>query len=270
MAVREPSVGVPGGLLLLIVIACFLVPTLAHLPDPSTGHLRDYLLPIGSPGHPLGTNELGNDMLSRLLTGGQVSIVVGTLATALGFGVGTLFGTVAGVSGGAIDALFMRIVDTIFAFPGLVLALAIAAYLGPGEMHTVWAIGFFGIAGFARLARGQTVRVRNRDYVLAGRNAGAGTIRTIVGHIIPNVLPPILTFALFSVGVAMVVEAGLSYLGLGVQIPQPSWGNIIRAGQNYWVRAPQIVLMPSALLFLTVLSLNLVADGLRRRLAVDQ
>lgn len=268
-AFLDPAVGWPAALFAAIVLACFVAPVVVPLPNPSTGNLQDYLLPIGSQGHLLGTNELGNDMLSRLLYGGRVSLIVGILATALGFAAGTLLGTIAGFYGKVIDAAVMRVVDTIFAFPSLILALAIAAYLGPSELHTVWAIAFFSVAGFARLARAQTVRVRNLDYVVAARVAGARAGRSILMHVIPNVMPSLLAYALFSVGIAMVVEAGLSYLGLGIRVPDPSWGNIIKSGQDSWARAPQLVVMPSVLLFLTVLSLNLLADGLRRRLAVD-
>lgn len=268
-AFLDPAVGVPALLFAAILVACFVVPAVFPIPNPNSGSLVDHLLPIASRGHPLGTNELGNDMLSRLLYGGRVSLVVGLLATAIGFVVGTLLGTIAGFQRGLVDVAVMRVVDTIFAFPGLILALVIAAYLGPSEMHTVWAIAFFSIAGFARLGRAQTVRVRNHDYLVAARMTGSRPWRTILTHILPNVMPPLLTYALFSVGIAMVVEAGLSYLGLGIQVPNPSWGNIIRSGQDSWATAPQLVIMPSALLFLTVLSLNLMADGLRRRLAVD-
>jgi peptide/nickel transport system permease protein len=260
---RRPGVAIPGAILLLIVVACFFGPTLLGLPDPSVGHLADYNLPIGSPGHLLGTNNLGNDLLSRLLTGGQVSITVGISATLLGMVVGVPLGALAGHNGGVVEAVLMRIVDALAAFPGLILALAIAAYLGPDEWHTVLALGFFSIAGFARLAYAQTGRVRNRDYVVAAQTTGVKTSKIVFAHILPNISAPIISFALAGVGIAMVAEAGLSFLGLGVQIPQPSWGNLISSGQKFLGTAPQLVILPSAMLFLTVLCLNLLADGLR-------
>jgi peptide/nickel transport system permease protein len=260
---RRPGVAIPGAILLLIVVACFFGPTLLSLPNPSVGRLADYNLPIGSPGHPLGTNNLGNDMLSRLLTGGQVSITVGVAATLMGMIIGIPLGAVAAYNGGAVEATMMRIVDALAAFPGLILALAIAAYLGPDEWHTVLALGFFSIAGFARLSYAQTSRVRHRDYVIAARTTGVKTPTIVFAHILPNISAPLISFALAGVGIAMVAEAGLSFLGLGVQIPQPSWGNLISSGQKFLGTSPQLVILPALMLFATVLCLNLLADGLR-------
>jgi peptide/nickel transport system permease protein len=268
VGLRDPGVAVPGIVLLLVVLACFLGPAILGLPDPSVGRLQDYLLPIGSPGHPLGTNNLGNDMLSRLLNGGQVSITVGLCATLLGMFIGVPLGAVAGYRGGLIEAAIMRLFDSLAAFPGLILALAIAAYLGPSEWHTVLALGFFGIAGFGRLTHGQTVRVRVRDYVVAARTTGIGTGRIVVQHIIPNISAPIISYALSAAGMAMAAEAGLSFLGLGVLIPQPSWGNIISSGQKFLATAPQLVIMPAVLLFITILCLNLLTDSIRSNEAV--
>lgn len=261
---------VPSGVLALIVLACFAGPTVLGLPNPDVGELHDRLLPVGSAGHILGTNNLGNDMLSRLLHGGQVSIIVGVVSTAIGFGIGVVLGTVAGYYRGVVEATFMRIFDVLFAFPGLILALAIATYLGPSLIHTIWAISFFGIAGFGRLARGLTVRVRNLDYVRAARVAGARGPGIVFGHILPNILPALFTFAMFGVGIAMVAEAGLSFLGLGIQIPRPSWGNLISSGQDYLSSAPALIIQPAVALFITVLCINLVTDGLRDRLGLER
>jgi peptide/nickel transport system permease protein len=263
-------VSIPSAILALIVLACFAGPFVFGLPNPDAGNLQDRLLPIGSPGHLLGTNNLGNDMLSRLLHGGQVSIIVGVVATAIGFSIGVVLGTIAGYYRGAVEATFMRIFDVLFAFPGLILALAIATYLGPSLTHTIWAIAFFGIAGFGRLARGLTVRVRNLEYVRAARVAGARGGRIVFGHILPNILPPLMTFAMFGVGVAMVAEAGLSFLGLGIQIPRPSWGNLIASGQDYLSSDPMLIVLPAVALFITVLCINLVTDSLRDRLGLER
>lgn len=267
---RDPAVAVPGAIFVIIVLACFLGPTVFHLENPNIGNLKDYTLPIGSHGHILGTNNLGNDMLSRLLHGGQVSLLVGFCATGLGFFTGIILGTTAGFCGGIIETVMMRVFDTLFAFPGLILALAIAAYLGPSVIHTIWAISFFSIAGFGRLSRGQTVRVRNFDYVVAAKAAGVPPLKMIFSHILPNVMPPLLAFAMFGVGGAMVAEAALSYLGLGIQVPQPSWGNLIASGDSYLATDPALVFMPAICLFMAVCSVNLFADSLRRRLALDR
>jgi len=269
-AFRDPAVALPAGLLAAIVLICFFGPWIGGLSDPNTGNFANALKPIGAPGFLLGTNQLGNDMLSRVLHGGQVSIVVGVGATAVGMTVGTLLGMTAGFYGGFIGATIMRVFDTFLAFPGLILALAIADFLGPSESHTILAISFFGISSYGRLSRSQTLGMRHRDFVTAAKSNGARPRRIILGHILPNVMPPLLAYAMITIGVAMLIEAALSYLGLGIRPPQPSWGNLISSGQSELQRAPQLVLEPSVALFLTVLSLNLLADSLRRRLAQDR
>ncbi|HEY6495907.1 MAG TPA: ABC transporter permease [Trebonia sp.] len=269
-ALRDPGVVIPAGLLILIVLACFAGPALFGAPSPTVGNLTQYLLPLGSPGHLLGTNQLGNDMLSRMLYGGRVSIEIGLAATAVSLVIGVLLGAFCGYLGGAADMIMMRILDILFAFPNIVLAMAIAAYLGPSVIHTIWAISAFAVAGFGRLARAQTVKIRQLDYVVAARSGGASTWRIVTSHIIPGISGPLMTFALIVVGQAMLIEAGLSYLGLGVPIPQPSWGNLISSAQNYVAQAPQLLIMPAVALFVTIASINLLADGLRRRFALDR
>lgn len=266
-AFRDPGVTIPGAVLLFIVLMCFLGPYALRLPSPNVGDLTQGLRPIGTPGHPLGTNNLGNDMLSRLLHGGQASILVGIVATGMGFFAGVVLGALAGVLGGIFEAAIMRIFDALYAFPALIIALAIAAYLGPSIFHTMIAIAAFTISGFGRLARAQTVRVRNFDYIMAARSFGVSEIRIVFLHVIPNIFSPLLSLAMFRIGEAMVAEAGLSYLGLGIQIPNPSWGNLISSGQPYLTRQPSLLWLPSLGLFCTVLAITLLSDGLRRRLA---
>lgn len=269
-ALRDPGVAVPAAILVLLVLACFAGPALFGVPDPTTGNLQQYLKPLGTPGHLLGTNQLGNDMLSRMLYGGRVSIEIGLAATAISLVIGVALGAFCGYLGGAADAIMMRILDILFAFPNIVLAMAMAAYLGPSVVHTIWAISVFGVAGFGRLARAQTVKIRQLDYVVAARSGGASTWRIVTTHIVPGISRPLMTYALITIGHAMLIEAGLSYLGLGVPIPQPSWGNLISSAQNYVVQAPQLLIMPAVALFVTIASINLLADGLGRRLAVDR
>jgi peptide/nickel transport system permease protein len=269
-ALRDPGVAIPAGILVLLVLACFAGPALFGVPNPTTGNLEQYLRPLGTPGHLLGTNQLGNDMLSRMLYGGRVSIEIGLAATAISLVVGVAVGAFCGYLGGAADAIMMRILDILFAFPNIVLAMAIAAYLGPSVMHTIWAISVFGVAGFGRLARAQTVKIRQLDYVVAARSGGASTWRIVTTHIVPGISGPLMTYALITIGHAMLIEAGLSYLGLGVPIPQPSWGNLISSAQNYVVQAPQLLIMPAVALFVTIASINLLADGLGRRLSLDR
>jgi peptide/nickel transport system permease protein len=260
-----PAVGIPGLVFVLIVLACFAGPQLFGLPSPNAGTLTETMRPLGAPGHLLGTNALGNDELSRLLYGGRVSLIVGFGATAISLAVGALLGMSACYFGGFYETVIMRLFDTLLAFPSLILALTIADYLGPSLRNTVFAISLFGISQFGRLSWTQTLRIRNRDFVAAPRADGAKGRRIIGGHILPNVLPPLLGLALFSVGTAMILEAGLSYLGLGIAQPNPSWGNMIADGQQYLYQAPRLVIMPCVALVLTVVSLNLMADAVQRR-----
>jgi len=260
-----PSVAIPGLVFAAIVLACFAGPLVFGLPSPNAGTLTDTMKPLGAPGHLLGTNALGNDELSRLLYGGRVSLIVGVGATAISLTVGSLLGMSACYLGGFYEKVIMRLFDTLLAFPSLILALAIADYLGPSLRNTVIAISLFGISQFGRLAWSQTLRIRNRDFVAAPRADGAKGRRIILGHILPNVMPPLLGLALFSVGTAMMLEAGLSYLGLGIAQPNPSWGNMIADGQQYLYQAPRLVIMPCVALVLTIVSLNLTADAVQRR-----
>jgi peptide/nickel transport system permease protein len=269
-AFRDPAVSIPAAVLVIILLLCFLGPIVFGLPDPNLDNLSAITLHPGAPGHLLGTNNLGNDMWSRVLNGGKVSIVVGIGATAIGMAIGTTLGMTAGYFGGFVEAAISRMFDVFLAFPGLVLALAIADFLGPSEWHTIFAISFFGISTYGRLSRSQTLGVRHRDYVVAARANGAKPRRIIFGHILPNILPPLLAYAMFTVGVAMLVEAALSYLGLGIRPPQPSWGNLIATGQPLLTSEPYLVIEPSVALFITVLSLNLLGDSLRQRLGADR
>jgi peptide/nickel transport system permease protein len=264
---RRTAIVVPAVILVLMVLLCFFGPTVFGLPPASTGNLANYLLPIGSPGHLLGTNTFGNDMLSQLLTGGRVSITVSAAATALGLVLGSLIGMVAGYYEGIVGGVLMRVLDVIFAFPDIVLAIAIAAYLGPSMTNAIWAIGFFGIAGFGRVARAQTLRVTHLDFVVAARASGQSAPRILLTHIWPNIAGRVLTYALVALGYAMMAEAALSFLGLGVPTPTPSWGNIIGTNQSYLSNAPQLIWEPALLIFITIASVNLLGDALQEKRA---
>jgi peptide/nickel transport system permease protein len=256
---------IPVGFLVLMVLACFVWPEIYHLPSPTRGNLAQPLVPPLSPGHLLGTDQVGNDILSRLLYGGRVSLEVGLGTTAIGIFIGGGLGTLAAVRGGAFEAVVMRILEIFLSFPSLVLAIVVSTYLGPSELHVIWAISFFAIPAFGRLARANTLRVRGQTFVLAATLLGTRDRRMLFRHIAPNVAPQLMTFGLLGIGVAIMVEAALSFLGLGVPPPAPSWGNMISAGQAALTSAPDLVLIPSAFLFATVLALNLVGDALRTR-----
>jgi peptide/nickel transport system permease protein len=266
---RRTAILVPAGLLVLMVLLCFLGPTVFGLPPASSGMLSNYLLPFGSPGHLLGTNTFGNDMLAQLLVGGRVSITVSVAATALGLVIGSLAGMIAGYYEGIVGGVLMRVLDVIFAFPDIVLAIAIAAYLGPSMTNAIWAIGFFGIAGFGRVARAQTLRVTHQDFVVAARSSGSSGLRIMLTHIWPNIAGRVMAYALVALGYAMMAEAALSFLGLGVPTPTPSWGNIIGTNQSYLSVAPQLIWMPAVLIFITIASANLLGDALQEKRARD-
>lgn len=265
---RDFGVSIPGAILVVIALACFIGPALLHVQGPNAGLIQNPLVPFGSAKHLLGTDNIGNDMVSRLMFGGRISLEVGLATTTLGVSIGTLIGMLAGYIGGLFDALIMRALDVMLAFPGIILALAIVTWLGASEVNVIFALSFFAIPYYARLSRGQTLNTKHRDYVTAARISGAGVARVIRQHVFRNVLPTLLTVSMLTIGTVMLAEAGLSYLGLGIRPPEPSWGNLITTGQTYMTTQPGLLLEPAACIFLTVLNLNLLGDGLRRRVAL--
>lgn len=259
------GIWIPSAMLVVIIAACFLGPVLFNVPGPNVGDIGSARLPPLSPGHILGTDDLGNDVLSRCLYGGRVSIVVGFFSVALGLVVGGTLGMFAGYKGGVADGVISRILDMFLAFPSLVLAIAVATYLGPSERNVIFAIAFFTVPAFARLARANTLRLRNLDFMVASSLIGQKDRRIIFGHVVPNVLPSLVTFGLLTVAVAMIIEAALDYLGVGVRPPAPSWGSMIAGGQSDLSNAPWIVFVPGSFLFVTVAFVNLLGDAVRAR-----
>jgi peptide/nickel transport system permease protein len=266
---RQPEVLYPAIYLLIIVLVCFIGPLVLPLPSPVHNDLSNTLAKPFSKGHLLGTDNLGQDVLSRLIYGGRVSLEVGACAVAIGMFVGTTIGTTAAYKGGWVDAVVMRCLDVLLAFPALILALAIADILGASIRNVIIAISFFTIPAYARLSRGETLRMRDREYVVASRGMGSKTVKILFGHLFPNVVPVVMTVAFLQVGTAMLTEAALSFLGLGVPIPTPSWGNMIQVGQNYLETDPWLVLIPSFFLFTTILALNLIGNGVREVLTSE-
>lgn len=259
------SVYLPAGLLVLIIAACFLYPLVVNVPPPVGGSVLDAGLPAGTPGHPLGTDASGNDLFSRLLYGGRVSLEVGVATQAIGMVFGGLIGMIAGYSRGLLAAVLMRVLDILIAFPSLVLALAIAEGLGPGELHVIWALSFYSVPAFARLARAATLRLRESNFMLAASLSGTPRWRIVLLHLAPNLLPQQLTFALLGAGVAIIQEGALSFLSLGVPPPGASWGNMIASGMQTMSVRPSLVLLPCLALLITVAALNLTGDALRAR-----
>jgi peptide/nickel transport system permease protein len=214
--------------------------------------------------HPLGTDNLGRDMSSRIIYGTRVSLQVGVIAVAMAVAFGTTFGLIAGYVGGIVDDVIMRFVDAVQAFPGLILALGLAAALGPSIQNVMIAIGFISSPAIARLTRAQTLWVRETEYVAAAKVTGASPWIIIRRHIWPNVTAPIIVQATLLVATAIVTEASLSFLGVGVQPPTPSWGSMLRTGSEYLETAPWIAFGPGVAIFATVLAFNFIGDGLRR------
>jgi peptide/nickel transport system permease protein len=259
------GVTVPAVMIASIFGVCFIWPLIGPVPQPTGGNILNANLPAFSPGHFLGTDPVGNDEWSRLLYGGRTSLEIGLAVNGIGMLLGGLLGALAAYLGGVRDAVIMRILDVLIAFPSLVLAIAVAQGLGPGELHTIWALCFFSVPAFARIARAASLRVREHTFMVASRLSGTSHWRVLARHVAPNILPQLITFALLGMGITIILEGALSFLGLGIPAPAPSWGNMIAAGQGILSAEPRYVLIPSAALFITVISFNLLGDGLRAR-----
>jgi peptide/nickel transport system permease protein len=247
--------------LLLILIAIF-APILAPH-DPITQDLSRRLLPPLTPGNPLGTDDFGRDILSRILYGSRTTLYIVMLVILTAPVVGLVIGTVAGYFGGWIDVVLMRITDIFLAFPKLILALALVAVLGPGMENAVLAIALTSWPPYARVARAETLTVRRSDYIAAVRLQGAGAARIIWGHIIPMCLPSVIIRVTLDMAGVILTAAGLGFLGLGVQPPLPEWGLMISAGRKYLFEQWWVATMPGLAIFIVSLGFNLLGDGLR-------
>lgn len=259
------GIWLPAFLVVAILFLCFLWPLIGSVPAPTNGTILNANLPSFSPGHLLGTDATGNDEWSRLLYGGRASLEVSAAVTAIGLLIGGVLGAFAGYVGGWRDGVIMRLLDVLIAFPALVLAVAIAERLGPGEVHTIWALSFFSIPAIARIARAATLGVREQNYIVAAGLSGTGHTRTLLRHIAPNILPQLMTFAFLGMGIVIVLEGALSFLGLGIPAPAPSWGNMIAQGEGILSAQPKFTMLPSAALFITVIAFNLLGESLRAR-----
>jgi peptide/nickel transport system permease protein len=250
------------GLLMVgsVLGAAVLAPWLAPFP-PAEQRLELRLQPPSAT-HPLGLDELGRDVLSRLLLGARVSMTVGFAVVALASSLGALIGALAGYAGGLADALLMRVTDVFFAFPGILLAIALVAVLGPALPHVVLALVVTGWVGYARLVRGQVLKLRGEEFVLAARAAGAPGSRLLLRHLLPNLLPLLVVQATLGMAGAVLAEAGLSFLGLGQPPPGASWGAMINAGRAHLLGAPHVALFPGLAILWTVLGLNFLGDAL--------
>jgi peptide/nickel transport system permease protein len=218
----------------------------------------------------LGYDELGRPVADRLISGARTSFFVSLCVVALGVSVGGILGVSSAYLSGWIDHTFVRVVDVMLAFPGLLLAIALAGALGPGIGNVILALGIVGWVGYARLARGQVLALKHADHVLAAQAIGAPPMRIILRHLLPLITAPLIVEASFGVASAIIAEAGLSFLGLGVQPPTASWGSMIRDGTRYMLVAPHLVIVPGLTLMAVVLAANMLGDWLRDRLDVKQ
>jgi peptide/nickel transport system permease protein len=255
-----------GAVVGLVVIAVMIVlALLAPLLAPYDPIATSWTLVRKPPSalHWFGTDDLGRDILSRVIYGTRASLMAGAISVGIAFGVGVPVGLLSGYRGGFVDALISRITDAMLACPFLILAIALAAFLGPSLSNAMIAIGITTTPIFVRLTRGQTLNVKMEDYVEAARAVGTPPWRIAWMHILPNIMPALLVQATLSIAAAIIAEAALSFLGLGQQPPLPSWGSMLNAAQRFLTNAPWMALWPGLGIFLVVLSFNLVGDGLR-------
>jgi peptide/nickel transport system permease protein len=251
-----------SGLLLTVVLV--VVALAAPLLAPHDPSVQDTSRRLEAPSneHPLGLDDLGRDVLSRIVWGARVSLRVGFSVVILASLVGVTLGAISGYFGGIIDVLVMRLCDILLAFPGILLAIALVAVLGPSLNNVILALASIGWVGYARLVRGQVLKVREMEYVTAAKAMGAKSPRVIVLHVLPNVINPVIVMATLGLAGAILAEAALSFLGLGVQPPTPSWGAMLTSGRRYLGLANHLAIFPGAAIMLAVMGLNFLGDGL--------
>jgi peptide/nickel transport system permease protein len=259
---RDPVAIAAAAVLLLIILAAVFAPWLAPA-DPYKASMIKRLLPIGSEGHWLGTDELGRDMVTRLMYGGRLSLVMGIVPVLAAFLIGTGIGLFAGYVGGKVNMLIMRTLDIFYAFPSVLLAVAIAGALGPGLSNSLLALTLVFVPQVVRVAESVTTQVRSLDYVEAARMSGAGALTIIRVHVLGNVLGPIFVYATGLLSVSMILASGLSFLGLGVKPPEPEWGLMLNTLRSAIYLNPWIAALPGAMIFVTSIAFNVLADGVR-------
>lgn len=249
---------------LILTVALILVALAAPLIAPMDPFSQDTSRRLEAPSndHPLGLDDLGRDVLSRVVWGARVSLRVGFSVVIIASLIGVTLGAMAGYFGGLMDVVVMRLCDILLAFPGILLAIALVAVLGPSLNNVVLALATIGWVGYARLVRGQVLKVREMEYVTAARALGARSPRVIIRHVLPNVINPVIVMATLGLAGAILSEAALSFLGLGVQPPTPSWGAMLTAGRRYLGLANHLAIFPGAAIMLAVMGLNFLGDGL--------
>lgn len=265
---RQPLPAAGAAVFALLVLMAILAPWLSPVPADAAGAVSpaQALLPPGTPGHPLGTTQLGQDLLTLVLYGGRISLSAAAVSIGAALAIGVPLGAIAGYAGGAVDEAIMRFTDVVLAFPSMLLALAIAAALGPSLSNAVLAIALTWWPWYTRLVRGQVMVVKGRGFVEAARLAGVGPLRMLWRHVVPNALTPLIVQASMDYGSVILTLASLSFLGLGAQPPTPEWGLLVAEGRNNVLTAWWYVTFPGLAIFLAVASLNFLGDGLHEAL----
>lgn len=251
-----------GAVIVLLTVVAALAAPWAVPYDPSSQQLS-LRLERPSWAHPFGLDELGRDIFSRVLAGARISLLVGITVVGISSVAGIVLGAIAGYYGGWVDEVISRSIDVLLAFPGILLAIALVAVLGPSLRNVVMALSAIGWVGYARLVRGQVLRAREFEFVQAARALGAGTSRILFRHVVPTTLPAVMVQATLGMAGAILAEASLSFLGLGVQPPTPSWGTMLNGGRVHLLDAPHLTIFPGAAIAVLVLGFNFLGDGLR-------
>jgi peptide/nickel transport system permease protein len=264
---RDPLNIVCAAVLILIVLAAIFAPYLG-LPDPYQGSMIRRLRPIGTPGYPLGSDELGRSMLARLVYGGRLSLLLGLLPVVCAFGIGTTLGVLAGYIGGFVNQAIMRTVDVFYAFPSVLLAVGISGALGAGILNSLLSLTIVFIPPLVRVAESVTTSARSLDYVDAARASGAGSFTIMRVHVLGNVLGPIFVYATSLISVCMILAAGLSFLGLGTKPPQPEWGLMLNTLRTAIYINPWVAALPGMMIFTVSICFNTLSDGLRSAMDV--
>lgn len=259
---RDPLAMACAALLLLLVLAAVFAPWITPA-DPFKTSMLKRLQPVGSPGHWLGTDELGRDLLSRLIYGGRLSLTMGIVPVALAFVIGTSIGVTAGFLGGKVNMAVMRTLDVFYAFPSVLLAVAISGAMGPGMSNSLMALTMVFIPQIARVAESVTTQVAQLDYIDAARMSGAGAFTIIRVQVLGNVLGPVFVYATGLISVCMILASGLSFLGLGVRPPEAEWGLMLNTLRSAIFNNPVVAALPGMMIFVTSICFNLLADGIR-------
>ncbi len=251
-----------GAVLILIFLVCAIAPNLIATHDPIKQILDDALLPPSGE-HLLGTDALGRDLFSRIVHGARTALIIAISAISIALVTGSVLGLIAGYTGGITNSIIMRFIDALMSLPGILLALTIVSVLGGGILTVIIALGVQSVAGYARVVCAQAMSLRENDYVLAARTLGSTKKRIMFKHILPNAIAPLIVMSTISVGITILAEAGLSYLGIGITEPTIAWGSLVNVGQRYLLMYPLLAIAPGIAIMLVVFGFNMVGDGLR-------